>query len=76
MNYYEFFKFAKFSGISHIRINPENELLRQHDITVMSAVNRAGQSQTAQWNPRVSVTASRTEAVQWVPVNAEVARSN
>ena len=39
LNFYEFLKFATFSGIFYIRINPEKDLLRQRGVSVMSAVN-------------------------------------
>ena len=46
MNFYEFLKFVAFSGISCIKINPENELLRQQCVRVTSVVNGAGPGQT------------------------------
>ena len=37
---YEFLKFKLYSGISYIRIIPENQLLRQPDVSVTSAGQR------------------------------------
>ena len=52
---YEFLKFKLYSGISYIRLNPENQLLRQPDVSVTSA----GQRDTVRVKPdsgsRVSV---------------------
>ena len=45
INFYEFLKFATFSGISYIRINPEKDLLRQPGVSVTSAVNWDGPGQ-------------------------------
>ena len=37
---YEFLKFKLYSGISYIRLNPENQFLRQPDVSVTSAGQR------------------------------------
>ena len=46
MNFYDFKKFRTFSGISGIKTNPENELWRQHYVTVTSVAQRGGPGQT------------------------------
>ena len=50
-----FLKFKLYSGISYIRLNPENQLLRQPDVSVTSAGQlRLAEVKPDVWGPHVS----------------------
>ena len=62
-----FLKFKLYSGISYIRINPENQLLRQPDVIMTSAGQRGTvQVKPDEWEPLVSDPLTFSVTDKWV----------